>query len=567
MSLKPGTIDDRKVEICLTILLIIAALAVRCYGLMDNGLTWDEPVTVNAGVGTIVAITQFNFNGSIWAMNFEHPPIGKYIYGIAIWLLNGSQTDYTGYIIAKLVSVLLGAAACLLVYFIGQKLFNKSVGFAAAFILAFIPVFVANTQIAALDSPIAFFFTLTMYLFILAVKNNSKLYYCASAVSLGLLIGVKLNGLLILPVLAAFYLLHRYEYLTKNKLKSANVPKIKGKKSAIQEENSSLQTIKAYIPPAGFAVFCVITILTVFLLWPWLWFGTVSRLNMTFSHWAYTPQEYFLGSLGQAPVYYYIIYFIVTTPLLLFIPLALGVYRAIRSKDVYKYAILLWLIIPFAYSFSSLKQGGMRYLIMIYPAVALLCGYGLYEIAEWIGKMNFVPTIKKAMLPALCAITVIYLIICLASVQPYYLDYYNSLAGGYQNIHDSRSFNFGWWGEGIYGAEKYISDVGGSNTTSLVITMPDDPTNRIYDLGPKYLQSNLSDSKVLSYVQNVLQLNDLNSTDYHWNSNNNTWKTDYIITNFYAEEYYNITVNHARFKEVYSSNVQGVPLVKVYKVL
>ena len=72
---------------------------------------------------------------------------------------------------------------------------------------------------------------------------------------------------------------------------------------------------------------------------------------------------------------------------------------------------------------------------------------------------------------------------------------------------------------------------------------------------------------MLGYAQNVLQLNDLNSTDYYWNSNNKTWKPDYIITNFYAEEYYNMTVNPARFKEVYSSNVQGVPLAKVYKVL
>ena len=567
MSRKPGTIDRRKIEICLIILLIIAALAVRCYGLMDNGLTWDEPITVNAGLSTIVAGTQFSFNSGAWAMNSEHPPIGKYLYGIVIWLFNGSELNYTGFLLAKLVSVLMGVATCLLVYFIGQKFFNKAIGFTAAFILAFIPVFVAHTQIAALDSPIAFFFTLTMCLFMLATKKNSTFYYGVTAFSLGLLIGVKLNGLLILPVLAVFYLLYRHEYLVKNKAKSANVQKIKGKKSDRKEENSLLQTIKAYVPPLGFATFCIITILTLFLSWPWLWFGTVSRLNITLSHWSYMPQEYFLGQLGQTPVYYYIVYFMVTTPLLLFIPLALGVYRASRSKDVYKYAILLWLIIPFAYSFSTIKQGGMRYLLMIYPAMAILCGYGLYEIAEWIGKLNVVPMIKKAALPALCAITVVYLIICLASVQPYYLDYYNSLAGGYQNIHDSRSYNFGWWGEGIYDAEKYVSNVGGSNTTTFVFTMPDDATHLVYDLGPRFIQSNITNSQALCYIQNMVQLNDLNSTGIYWNSDDHAWKPDYVITNFYAEEYDNLTVNPARFKEVYASNVQGAPLVRVYKVL
>lgn len=111
---------------------------------------------------------------------------------------------------------------------------------------------------------------------------------------------------------------------------------------------------------------------------------------------------------------------------------------------------------------------------MIYPAIALLVGCGLYEISGAIAKLDVPGTLKKAALPVLCAATIFYLAICLALVHPCYLDYYNSLASGYQNIHDSRSLNFGWWGECIYGAEQYVNMVGNNSTTAFVMTMPQD---------------------------------------------------------------------------------------------
>jgi 4-amino-4-deoxy-L-arabinose transferase-like glycosyltransferase len=561
------TLTEKQITVLIIAAIVVLALSVRLYGLMDAGLTWDEPITINAGVSYVVALTHFEFNNGAWAVNYEHPPIGKYIYGIAIWIFNGSSTDHNGYVLARLMSVAMGVATCLLTYLIGREFFNREIGAISALTLAFIPVFVAHTQIAALDSPIAFLFTLTMCLFMLATKKNSALYYGLSAISLGLLIGVKLNGLLIIPVLAIFYLLQRHEYLANYKLKNANLRKVKGKKAVEKEENQSLQLIKAYLPPVALAGFCVITILTIFLLWPWLWFGTIDRLSMTLSHWTYSPQEYFLGALTQVPLYYYVVYFLVTTPLLLFIPLALGAYKVARSKDVYKYAILLWLIVPFAYSLSNFKQGGMRYLLMIYPAMALLCGCGLYEVAAWAGTLNIAPAIKKAALPVLCAITIVYLIICLASVQPYYLDYYNSLGGGYQKIHDDRTLNFGWWGEGIYGAEKYVSDIGGSNATAVVVTIPSDPTYRMFDLKPQYIQVGTANSTALAYTKKMLQPSTRESDNYYWNTNNHTMKPDYVITNYNAEEYYNVTVDPAYFKEVYSVNLQGASLAKVYKVL
>ena len=37
-------------------------------------------------------------------------------------------------------------------------------------------------------------------------------YYAASAISLGLLVGTKFNGILILPVMVILYVLYRHEH-------------------------------------------------------------------------------------------------------------------------------------------------------------------------------------------------------------------------------------------------------------------------------------------------------------------------------------------------------------------
>jgi hypothetical protein len=127
--------------------------------------------------------------------------------------------------------------------------------------------------------------------------------------------------------------------------------------------------------------------------------------------------------------------------------------------------------------------------------------------------------------------------------------------------------NFGWWGEGIYNAERYVSDSGGPNATVFVMTMPEDATYTLYGLQPKFEQIAITNSSIHEYAQKLLSTDTYGSGDYYWDLSNHSWKPDYIITNFNVEEYFNITVNPARFKEVYTSNVQGTPMVTVYEVL
>jgi hypothetical protein len=97
----------------------------------------------------------------------------------------------------------------------------------------------------------------------------------------------------------------------------------------------------------------------------------------------------------------------------------------------------------------------MRYLLMIYPAMAILISIGLDQIASWVASFNLRLT-KRFVYITLAALTIMYLLYALVSVYPYYLDYYNALAGGPSNVQENRLFEFGWWGEGVYDSLLYI---------------------------------------------------------------------------------------------------------------
>lgn len=507
--------------IILFLIIFVFAFSVRYVNLMGEGITWDEPVYVHGGIAYVDSLMHLNLTSEAYSFNLEHPPVAKYLYGAAIWAFNGGKEDLNAYVVAKVVSAFLGAAACVLTFFIGWEFFNGRIAFISALILALIPDFVAHTQIAALDGPVAFFFTLTMALFMMALKTKSKGYYIASAVSLGLLIDTKLTGLLILPVMALLFIARRYP----------------------GPHDNVAGMIRHYLPLRYILGFIIVAAATAFIIYPWAW-GGVGDLKQTLDHWN-TPAaaKYFLGSIQQAPLYYYPVYFLVTTPTLLFLPLALGALYILRSRDPYKLGILLWLIVPFAYDFGSFKQDGMRYILMIYPAVALICGAGLEDAAGRIKAMLSGPLENKAIFTILSAMAVVYLIVTLASVSPYYLDYYNVLAGGPANVYEHNFFEFGWWGEGIYESIQYVDHDALPGEPAFVACKPE-------HLVKIYLDNDDSNA-AYSVPKSRLTILFPGSADY-------------VITNTLTDES-NLSFDRPGYRLVHMSQVQGAPLAEVYK--
>lgn len=519
-----GVFKDHKADLLLLSFIVLLAFTVRYVTLEDPGITWDEGIYARAGVGYVQSLLHFDVSASAWSDNSEHPPVAKYLYGIPAILLNGGVYNYQALVFAKIFSALLGTATCILVYLLCKDHLNRLTGLISAALLALTPTFVAHNQIAALDTPVAFFFTLTLFLFLRGMSRGVRLYHLAAAISLGLLLGTKFNGLLVLPVLLLSYLL--YQYLQRP-----------------DRPTSRAASILRYLPLKGFLFYGLISAATLYLLWPWIWTAP-GNLQLSLSHWGTgASPEFFLGEIQSAPLYYYPLYFLVTTPVLLLLLALPGIWSCARSKSWFKYTVLLWFLVPFCYGLSSFVMGGMRYLLLIYPAFAILCGEGLYQLANLAGRYlpeKLAELRKGALFAGLGLAVVLYLLVALASVCPYYLDYYNELSGGTSAVDSACQYNVGWWGEGIADAVRHV-DATDPGSVIFLATVPNYAPN-IY----------APDNLYLAYHEETYNV--AIGNDY-----------DYVVTNSYAEKYRYIYFNESVYRLVYETTAQGAPLARVYK--
>jgi 4-amino-4-deoxy-L-arabinose transferase-like glycosyltransferase len=361
--------SDLKTDLILALLILLLAFGIRYVSLSDVGVTTDEPIYVMSGLGYVQNVLNLDFSSPTWAGNMEQPPVSKYIYGTVVWLTHGfSELNYGMFLAAKMASALMGALSCVVVYLIGRDFFNRKTGIAAAVILALVPEFIAHTQTATIESPLILLVSLTMYAFMWTLKKGSEDYFVLAAVLFGLVLATKYNGLLILPVMALIFLLYALDKM-----------RAKAGKLDVATVTGNLRTL---VPVVKIVAFMALVALVFFSLWPWLWSDPAGHMSQSLNHWTYSVQEYFLGVKQAPPLYYYPAYFLVTIPALLLLPLLVGAASAIKSKDAFKIGILLWFIVPFAYNLSGFIQDGMRYIMIIYPAVALLCGYGLFRRSE-----------------------------------------------------------------------------------------------------------------------------------------------------------------------------------------
>lgn len=70
-------------KIVILVLIVIALTGIRLIGFEKEGVTYDEPVYVQAGIDYMKALSNLDFSQQSWSFNKEHPPVTKYVYGVA----------------------------------------------------------------------------------------------------------------------------------------------------------------------------------------------------------------------------------------------------------------------------------------------------------------------------------------------------------------------------------------------------------------------------------------------------------------------------------------------------
>ncbi|NMB56445.1 phospholipid carrier-dependent glycosyltransferase [Candidatus Beckwithbacteria bacterium] len=99
----------------------------------------------------------------------DHPPLIIWLMALSYKIFGISEFS------TRLVSALSGVLSVTLIYLIGKKLFNKYVGLSASLMLCSSLWFILRTRSGNLDIPFLVFYLLTIYLAILAAKENKFL--------------------------------------------------------------------------------------------------------------------------------------------------------------------------------------------------------------------------------------------------------------------------------------------------------------------------------------------------------------------------------------------------------
>lgn len=447
-------------KIVLIFIIFILAFGLRFLTLNQIGRTWDEPEYIEQGYKMIELLKQGDFGNSYFYTTYDHPPLVKYLYGITAHfdvekkLANGGPVFKYDYTFSRILSVTMFSIGILFTFLIGWKLFSPTVGIIAGIILSMLPFSLGLSQLVTTESLKILTYPLTIYSYIPLFKNRiTRVNILFAGAATGVALQAKQTNFLLIILLGIIFLI-QYKRLDK-----------------ISRKNFLQEKLKIFL------AVCLIGILVFIALWPQfvfhikdIWEINQKLWGVQFSSkiWQITlaPPEIFFGKLRLVPIFYYVVYFFISIPVLILVLFFLGLKNIVKNKNIYSLTIMLWFLLPFSLSIYSWRQHGLRYIIEIYPAIALISALGFNYL---VGKITE-SEIKKFLY---FTPIFLYLLIVLWQIKPYYLDYFNELAGGVNNVYEKRMFQLGWWGQGLREAGLYIeSNAPESSSVGLAISPP-----------------------------------------------------------------------------------------------
>ena len=502
------------------LIIFVFSMGLRIWNINQMGRTWDEAEYVEPGYRFIELIKKGDLNNDYFFTTYNHPPLAKYLYGITAHLdtekvlPNGNPVLRYDLTYSRMLSAITSSLAIIVVVIIGWQFGTLFVGVISGLILSMLPVFLGYSQLVTTESMVMLFFTLPVYIFFLLLQKYSLNKLLATGVLTGLALQIKQSNFMLVPLFIIMYFIWYF----------------KAKHSRTKFINSRAASI-IYI--------VLISIVVFVLLWPMLPFHAFEvfhihqklwNVKFTPKIWLITlsPPEVFFGRLMLTPIFYYIVYLFITTPFLLLLFFFKGILIVFRKRDWSYYILLAWFLVPFILSVYSWRQHGVRYIIQIYAPLSILAAVGFDFIVSKFTKRDVFKFIY--FLPV-----VIYLFIILFKITPYYLDYFNLLVGGTSGVYTNRSFQIGWWGQGIREAGLYLEKS-----------------------APKRSKIGLA----LSPIHVMPPLINLDVSKYSEEE-----KYDFVIVNYYnvLRERFNDYEIKKNYNPMYFVKADGASLVTVYK--
>lgn len=431
-----------KTKMLILFAIFLFSVSLRVATLNQIGRTWDETEYVEPGYKLVELIKKGDFNNSYFYTTYNHPPLIKYLYGITAHfdvekLANGSPLFKYDLTYSRILSAFVFSLGVIVTVLIGWKLFSPVVGVVSGLVLSMLPFSLGLSQLVTAESWKIFIYPIAIYVYILLLKKNSVRNIILAGIATGVALEIKQSNALLILILSTAFLFQYRAFSAKERVGFV--------------KNRILTAIAV----------TAIAIIVFFLFWPQALFHIKEINEINQKTWAVqfslrpwlitlSPPEVFFGRLMLTPNFYYIVYFFITVPVGILILFFAGIFKILKLKNLQYYVILLWFLVPFLMSFYSWRQHGLRYIIEIYPAIALISALGLNYFA---GKF----TRKEVNKVLFFVPVVIYLFIVLWNIKPYYLDYFNELAGGTGTVYKYNLFQTGWWGEGMREAGEYVN--------------------------------------------------------------------------------------------------------------
>jgi hypothetical protein len=396
--------------------------------LADPGLTVDEPLDVRPGrtyVATLRARGLKFFDratvDAVFRDNAEHPPLGRWLLGIASTLGEPFEVLWRGrdpvglYVVAgRMAPALTFGAMVALVSATAGRRFGRTAGVVAGLALMMMPRAFAHAHLGALDTFIAFFWTLALVSAARAVESSRPTTWMALAGLLwGLALLTKIHAWFLPPIVLAWAL-------------------------------GRLGPARAV---AACFSWCVVGLSTFLAGWPWLWFDPVGRLLRYLGTGVerVSIRVLYFGTVyadREVPWHYPWVYFAATVPVGLLALGAWGIWtrdRAGRRLDPFV-GLLAGSIGFFLVLFSTRipVYDGERLFLVTFPLFAILIGRGFGAVWEGAGRKGRLALVALLMTQGYGVV----------AFHPFGLSYYNALVVGLPGA-ERLGLELTYWGDAV----------------------------------------------------------------------------------------------------------------------
>lgn len=424
--------------IVIGLIIFLFAFSLRLWNLNEAGRWTDEEGYGLKGYAIVKMLSEGDFgNEYFYKDGADHPLFAVYFYGLTS-LLDYSGVDKNSYnknfdgpnptfhydfIHGRLLSIIISSLSVFLVFLFCIRFLSYFVGVSASIMLAMIPHFLGYSQFVGLESFVMLTFTSAAISYFLYLDTRKKRYVILTGIFMGLCVSVKQSGVLVYFLLPAMLLI-------KNKYSKEKL-----------------------LSPKHLLYILLVSGITLFITYPMPFFHIVEFWTANYSLWfadnGKVPEVLF-GRLIGTPIFYYILAFFITTPLVIILLSLTGIWRMLLKRNWIYLSILVWLLVPFFMSFFHFRQHMVRYIIQFYAPLSVVAAIGLEYFAKKYINKKYINYLIIAPLVA-------YLFIILWRTTPYYLSYFNELTGGSKNVYQNRSFMIGWFGEGLKGPGLYLA--------------------------------------------------------------------------------------------------------------